>query len=309
MQQQAIKTVSRGFRPTSKKKHFIDRYQKAYQNTRIYYQHGRVNGKKAVKLFFDGEEIGIRYKTDKYRHSGFDIYAYGGQDMNDAQQQREETLQKIVKKLLDQFGFTVKIEPKLGRYTPDVLAERSDLQIYLELKAYHRYNIVGDAEITQAMKYYETSRRMHGKDSRKSVLVTTGDLIRKRDSYLSHPDKKPHRYVKSFYKKHIKPRRYVDSMDKFISKMMYIHTHKKFKRNRKMGFGKMNVVFPEDIRDESIIDFMTNDEQYDVLLLDYDIVYDLLRKYGLDREAHYFKLIREARLEKLVLNRTVLKME
>ncbi|MGV9174051.1 MAG: hypothetical protein ACOC44_15560 [Promethearchaeia archaeon] len=311
MQQQAVIN----FEPTSKKKKWIDYYQKAYQNTRIYYQHGRVNGRKAVRLFFDGEIIDTRYKTSKYRDCQFDIQAYGGQDMNAAQMQREECLQIIVRHLFEKLGFTIEIEPQLDRYTPDVLATKGDLQIYIELKAYHRHNIVGDPEITQTMKYFEMANRIHengenhnSKYPPRAILFTTGDLIRKRDSYLSHPQKKPYRHVKRFYKKRIAPRKYVDSMDKFTSKMMYIHAHKKFKKNRKMGFRKMDVHFPEDLREQYFPDFILQPSKYDVLLLDAEILYGMLKREDLRQEAHYFRLIRQARLEKLVLNKNILEM-
>ncbi|MFO8018363.1 MAG: hypothetical protein R6U96_06985 [Promethearchaeia archaeon] len=312
MQQQ----VTANFEPTSKKCKFIDKYQKAYRNTRIYYQHGRINGEKAVRLFFDGEHIATRYKTRKCRSSEFDIQAYGGQDMNTAQVQREECLQRIVRHLFRKLGFTIEFEPQLDRYTPDVLANKDDFQIFIELKAYHRYNLVGDPEITQTMKYFEMASRVYedpengnnNSHSPRAILFTTGDLIRKRDSYLSHPDKKPYRHVNKFYKKHIAPRRYVDSMDKFTSKMMYIHAHKKFKKNRKMGFREMDVQFPEDLNEENFPELILQPSKYEVLLLDAEILYDMLKREGLRQEAHYFRLIRQARLEKLVLNRNILEM-
>lgn len=312
MQQQAVTD----FEPTSKKYKFVDRYQKAYQNTRIYYQHGKKNGRKAVKLFFDGDHIATRYKTRKYRTSGFDIQAYGGQDMNAAQMQREECLQEIVKNLFEKLGFSIEIEPQLDRYTPDVLAKKDNLEIYIELKAYHRHNIVGDPEISQTMKYFEMANRVHEQADEskrnnhgpRAILFTTGDLIRKKDSYLSHPGKKPYKHVKKFYKKRIAPRRYVDSMDKFTSKMMYIHAHKKFKKNRKMGFREMDVLFPEDLKAEHFPEFILEPSKYEILLLDADFLYDMLKSEGLRQEAHYFRLIRQARLEKLVLNCNILKM-
>jgi hypothetical protein len=310
-----MQQLSTDFESTSKKYKFIDRYQKAYRNTRIYYQHGKKDGKKAVKLFFDGEHIATRFKTRKYRTSGFDIQAYGGQDMNAAQMQREECLQEIVKSLFEKLGFTIEIEPQLDRYTPDVLAKKDDLEIYIELKAYHRHNIVGDPEITQTMKYFEMANRVHEKNTEKqnghgprAILFTTGDLIKKEDSYLSNPEKNAYRHVKKFYKKRIAPRKYVDSMDKFTSKMMYIHAHKKFKKNRKMGFRKMDVHFPEDLREQYFPDFILAPSKYDVLLLDAEILYNMLKREDLRQEAHYFRLIRQARLEKLVLNKNILEM-
>lgn len=304
------------FTPTSKRFNFIDRYQKAYRNTGICYQFGRVNGKTAVQLFYNGELIATRFKTQKYRNNtNFDIEAYGGADMNSAQMQRERVLQTIVERYFESLGFKVEIEPKLDDFTPDVLVSKDNFKLYIELKAYHRNNICGDPEIVQTMKYFEKSHRMledaAGDNPNviyRSCLFTSTDLIAKDDSYLSHPEKDPEKYVKTFYKPKILPRKYVNTMDKFTAKMMYIHAEKKFKRNAKIGLRQMKIVFPEDISDEEFPELFLNTEIYDVLLLDYNIIYQLLSKRGFKTEAHYLKLLRETKLEKLILNREILKL-
>lgn len=308
------------FKPTSKRFTFIDRYQKAYRNTLIQYQHGRVNGKKAMQLFYKGELIATRFKSGKARDTAFDIQAYGGQDIHKAQSQREECLQVIISRLFEKHGCKVEIEPKLGDFTPDMLITRGELEFFIELKAYHRENLCGDVEISQAMKYFEKASRLieeHNekltkntaeKPVPKTILITTADLIKERESYLGHPDETPRKYVKRFYKSYISPRKYVDTMDRFTAKMMYIHAAKKFVKNRKIGFRPMNVVFSHDFLLDEFPAFFFKPEEYDVLLMDAELTYNLLKREGLSTEAHYFKVLREAKLEKLVLNRKVLEI-
>ncbi|MHA1150551.1 MAG: hypothetical protein ACTSR8_20215 [Promethearchaeota archaeon] len=305
------------FTPTSKRFHFIDRYQKAYKNTGISYQFGKLNGRKAVQLFYNGDLTATRFKTQKYRSNTkyFDIQAYGGQDMNSAQMQRERTLQVIVQRYFESLGFKVEIEPKLDDFTPDVLITKDNLRYYIELKAYHRHNICGDPEIAQTMKYFEKTHRLIEAASEnnsnlinRSILFTSTDLIAKDDSCLSHPDKDPEKFVKNFYKPRVMHRKYVNTMDKFTAKMMYIHAEKKFKSNSKIGFRDMNVLFPEDVSDEDFPEIFFNTAKYDVLLLDYNLIYQLLTKGKFKTEAHYLKLLRETKLEKLVLNKEILEL-
>jgi len=303
------------FEPTSKRFDFIDRYQKAYRNTGISYQFGRVNGKKAIQFFYEGELVATRFKTQKYRDTSFDIAAYGGQDMNSAQNQREECLQTIVKRLFEKYGCKSEFEPNLGNFTPDVIVERDNFKAYIELKAFHKYNICGDPEIAQTMKYFEMASRLveEGEGGFKpqdkvprAILLTTGSLLHKNQSCFTQDNKKDYKYVKKFYKKRIAPRRYVDKMDKFTSKMMNIHAHKKFKRNCKIGLREMNVLFPEDIQQNHLLQLFFDTSQYEVLIVNYKMLYELLKRENLTTEAHYLKLIREAKLEKLVLNRDIL---
>ncbi|MBD3255428.1 MAG: hypothetical protein GF383_10060 [Candidatus Lokiarchaeota archaeon] len=304
------------FTPTSQKLHYIDPYQTAYKNTRISYQFGRKDGKKAVRFFFKGKPVTTRVKIKKSQGSSFDIRAYGGQYIYSAQMQREECLQVIITRLFEKLGFNVEIEPKLEQFTPDVLIKKAPYRIYIELKAYHKHNLCGDPEIAQAMKYFEMASRIEEESKEPAsarmpprvILITSGTLIDKHESVFAHKSQNHLKFVKKFYKKFILPRRLVNSMDKFIGKMMYIHAHKKFKKNVKIGLRKMNIKFPEDYHNFNTKEYILDFSNYDLLILDAHLFYNLLNDENLKQEAHYFRLIRQTRLEKLIINPEILNL-
>ena len=97
-------------------------------------------------------------------------------------------------------------------------------------------------------------------------------------------------------------------MDRFTSKMMYIHASKKFERNTKLEFRDMHVVFPEDLKIEDFPDLFLDPTKFDVLVFSEELFYKILQKINLTKEAHFFKLIRETKLEKLVINREILEI-
>ena len=74
-----------------------------------------------------------------------------------------------------------------------------------------------------------------------------------------------------------------------------------------MGFRDMNVIFSHDLPLDDFPDLFFKPSEYDVLLMDARHTYEMLKEEGLSTEAHYFKLLRQARLEKLILNPDIIK--
>ncbi len=315
------------FKATSKKRPYVDATYRGPKQTRIHYILGELNGKKAVQFFYKGKPHGFRYSQSKAPNPKFDIADYGGQSLNAAQYQREACLYTIVARLFKKHGFTVTEEPELmapskpdqapqAPQTPDVLATKGAETIYIELKAFHRNYITGDPEIAQCLKYFEKCEEVHQvecKDEKNNkalaqvVLITSGNLLAKKDSFLGNPQKEPLEHVKNFYKQRTVPRSTLKTLDESSARDIYSHALKKFQRKYGKGFNPdIKIIFSNDGKIADVHDFLFSNKKFDVLLLSAEHFEEILLKEKMNFEKHKFELLRRTSLEKLILNAKIL---
>ena len=287
---------------------------RSWHKTRISYQFARMDGKKAMKYFIDKKYIDTKLEEDKNNKDYFTFYPYGGQELPAAQFQREECLMNVCSNLFKKLGFTVQIEPNLDVLTPDMLVQKDDLNLYIELKAYTRDTIVGDPEITQTMKYFEMAQRLYQLEIKKmerspnikAILVTTGKLINFNQSVFSKTNAEMEAHVENFYNKFITPRRQAKTLDQLSSRSIYVQAVKKLIRNIKIGLTPMNTKFMYKKDISKVKDILFEPNEFEVIAFNADIFGQFLKKEGLNKEFKKFELIRDSSLEELIINRHLL---
>lgn len=307
-----IPKLKNEFNPTSNKKQYVD-YSLGYKfKTLISYELGKVKGKPAIRFYIDGKIESVRGISKKITEKNFKMYKCGGQTLHSVRRQREKCLELIVRAYFEKHGFNVRLKPTLLNYHPDIMIKKDNLIIYIELKAYHESYICGDVEISQAMKYYREIAKIKnnnkGETNSKVILLTSGALIEYQNSFLGHPHNKPIQYVESYYKKLIIPRSQVKTLDEYSRRDIYKQAALKFKKNYGNGFPQVKVKFLNEIKRQQFPLCLFSNDTPDVLIIDPNNFYKLLRKDNLLKESYKLKLLKEKEMERLVINGKILKI-
>ncbi len=304
--------IEKKFNPISKPISYID-YSLGYRfKTLISYQFGYLNKKSAVKFYINGDFESIRPINKKNTDRHFKMHKCGGQTLKSVRRQREKCLELIVKNFFEKLGFKSKLKPKLGIYQPDMLIKKEELTCYIELKAYHNSYICGDTEISQIMKYYREIVKSIKTDKEQSntkiLLITSGSLIDYSESFLSHPNKDPVEHVTSYYKELIIPKSQMKTLEQYSSRDIYKNAAKKFIKNYRSGFPPMSPFFVNKENFSSFTSYLMSTQEYDLLAINSEVFYKLLKKENLMNEAHKFKLLKEKEMERLVIYGKILKI-
>ncbi|MGV9199763.1 MAG: hypothetical protein ACOC4M_13215 [Promethearchaeia archaeon] len=294
--------------------------------TNVFYQWGTVRGMKAKKYFIGDNPVGIRIqkpKLPKKPHKKIEINIPLYLDIGDAQKTREACLKGVVKHYFRRLGFSVYEEPRLQlSYTPDLFIKRDDVMALIELKAYHKNCICGDAEISQAVKYYETLMQLadkkygkgtHPEDfSPKVLLITTGTLIDSENSFFPTDPADPVEFVEQFYHKQINAEKSFDTLDEWNANNIYKDAPEKFEKNLARGFRKVwirssrKTDFTDEPISKELMEELLKDDSFDILLMGADLFQEMLDAPLTHLEDHYFRMIREMSLELLMLESDLL---
>jgi len=285
-----------------------------WHKTPVSFEHCRVDGKRAIKYFINGKYVDTKLRKDKNNKNYFTFYPYGGQEVPSAQNQREECLMTIVSRLFKKLGYDVFIEQPLEEFSPDLLIQKNDIRVYIELKAYFETTICGDPEIAQTMKYYEKAQRIHQLDvlsmetspNIKAALITTGKLIHFNQSVFSKENIDNEKHVENFYKNIITTARQAKSLDALSARSIYKQALKKYKRNVKIGFNPMNIKYITKKNMQNVKEILLQPNEFNIIIFPPDRFMEFLLKEGLKEEARKFELIRTTTLEGQLIDRHLL---
>jgi len=301
------KPVKKGlsFRPTSRRIRYIDNSFGYPIKTSIYYQLGEKNGKPIVCYYIKDEFASMRTLEKKINVKDFKLENHGGQILHTARYQREECFVNLIKNLFERFEYDITLEPMLGVFHPDIRISKDNFACYIEVKAYHESYICGDPEISQCLRYYDQAKQL---DQAKVILITSGDLINLRDSYLNYPNQKPSEIVGKFYKKLIISKRQANTLDLLSARDIYRQAGRKFNKKFSKSLSNIKLQFLKNRHVAKFPKCLTEEKNFEVLLIRASIFRKILHKFKMFKEINKFDTLRKEPLERLIMNANLLKV-
>lgn len=303
--------------------------------TELYYQKGFVNNKIALRFFKD--QMIIKTLVSKTVKS-WDLYdseniwdiivELGGQRPVDAHFQREESLTDIVEHYFQKLGYSIQKQPKLGENTPDLLISKGKYLAYIELKAYFGKTYVAEAEVAQILKYFALTKQDPDIKAKiqsgeifppKFIFITTGKILSiEKNSLLNGdllklPEKEQIEFIKKKYRKYLKELGSTRSMEARDTRMMYYFAHEKFEKYHMdenwccpaIHQLKSPISLDLLIEDKVKID----DRSYDVYLVPPAVFSQILQDSELIQEREVFNKIQETWLERLITDKSLIKLK
>ncbi len=96
----------------------------------------------------------------------------------EAQQQREECITTVIVNLFDKLGYKCDVQPAFpNQLSPDVLAEKGNDKVIIELKAYFKRMVCAEPEVAQAIKYAQAARDNKFASKVRVLLITSGKMV------------------------------------------------------------------------------------------------------------------------------------
>lgn len=298
--------ASPNIKSTSKRIQYVDTSLGYPIKTPIYYQLGEKNGKSIVYYYFNDKIASTRILDKMVKVKDFKPEYHGGQNLFNARYQREECLMNIIKSLFEHLEYNIILEPNLGNYTPDMRLSKNNLTYYIEIKAFHESYICGDPEICQSLRYYDQAKQQL--EHAKVMLITSGDLIDLRDSFLNNPNQKPLEVVENFYKEKIIPKRKAITLDLLSSRDIYRQAAKRFKKKFSQNLSTIKVQFLKNSCVATFPECLTEEKNFEVLLIRAPIFRKILYKFKMFKEMNIFDTLRKEPLERLIMNAHLLKV-
>ncbi len=289
--------------PNSTRVQYVDTSLGYEYPTPIYYELIEKNGKYIVRYYSNDKFMSARVLKKKIDVKNFKPEDHGGQNLFTARYQREENLVNIISSLFKRFNFEVSLNPKLGVYKPDIKLKKDNKIIYVEVKAYHASYICGDPEICQCLRYYNQAKDI---DQAKVLLITSGELIVPKDSFLNNPIKNPIELVGDFYKKRVISRTQAKTLDLFSARDIYRQAKKKFEKKFDKDLLSINCVFLKNRHISKFPNCLIEDANFDVLLINATIFKKVLRNLRMYKELSKFKTLRQEPMERLIMNANLL---
>ncbi len=200
--------------------------------TKIYYQYGEIEGEKFIKFYIGDQVVSLRKQKE---HSNIYLQMLaafgmgefvilknnGGQSLEQAREQREKTLKYIVLEIFHALNYQEVKERLIYSYKPDLVLEKDDHLLIIELKAFHEDTIVADPQIGQVMKYAAAAADMDDDRKKRLLLITSGELIPISESWFQVDELDADKFAEKEYGQLLKNIKNPTFLDDWERKLMY----------------------------------------------------------------------------------------
>ncbi|HMF33379.1 MAG TPA: hypothetical protein VKK79_18280 [Candidatus Lokiarchaeia archaeon] len=228
----------------------------------------------------------------------------GEQSRFEAQHQREECLTTVVANLFTKLGYNYIDQPEfIGELSPDILAQKGDEKVIIELKAYTKRVVCAEPEFAQAIKYAQAARDNEFGGKIRSLLITSGNMVPSYQcGFYCGGDVVEHTLVR--YSDLLEELKQVQGMDKWDAKGIYMRAEEKVRKATWIPneMPAMDVKTLEDLQQ-----FLDSDDR-PVLLgcMGSAAIKDAFQKLEMTSELRAFKNLESTPLRVLMQHPTVL---
>lgn len=298
-------------------------------------QFGNINGINAIRYYYKDRVKCIK-RGELHPESPFwdrNLTYFDIHSPDHANSFRDDCLRDIVERLFNKKGFYCCTQPYFSEFRNDLLVHKEDFFFIIELKAYLHDVICGEAEIGQAIKYYNTAcenseykvrfsaikkqphRFKNGffwwtkeldlqtiDKKPKVLLITSGNLrsqefldFIKKDSDRKDFDKMVIEHYKMLQDKIMNK----DGLDDRLALKIYKTAPQKWRKIYWSHPPKIYQFQYEDIHKWESILCKTD---ADIILVPSEIFYYILQEEYLGREVRYFDLLQNTSLEELMID-------
>ena len=318
------------FVPSSEKKIYTISIRKNKLDVpHISVQDGYIGEEIAARIFYKDQLKRIWRGPPKDRR--FILERYGIIDLQSAQNLRESALKNIVETLFEKKGWIIYREPSLMEFKPDLLVKKENFSIIIELKAYRGTLICREAEIAQAIKYYDKlssicelnlnifaiKKKIDGKlipelikiDNLPKVLLITSGMLISEDffNFLKRRTENEvfDELVEQRYKELMSKINNFDALDQRDAYGIYKSAIKKWKKISWDHLFWISNFFYDPLADwEKVL----STDKSNIILISNETFLSILTHENLKQEIKLFELLQKTPLEEIMIDPTILKV-